>query len=82
MISFQNLTLWCKVNGEMRQTGCTSDMIIKPPDLLSFITQYITLHPGDLVLTGTPSGVGPVQPGDVIEAGLLGHVTVKFDVSL
>lgn len=56
-------------------------MIMKPPNLISFINQYMTLHSGDLVLTGTPSGVGPVRPGDVIEAGLEGHVNMKFKIA-
>lgn len=65
-----NVRLWLKVNGEMKQDGNTKDMIFRVPNLLSFISQYMTLEVGDLVLTGTPSGVGPVRSKDVIVAGL------------
>ncbi|XP_071536052.1 oxaloacetate tautomerase FAHD1, mitochondrial-like [Panulirus ornatus] len=73
--------LWCKVNEEMRQNGTTADMVFSIPYLISYISQYFTLHPGDLVLTGTPAGVGSVQPGDVILAGLGDIVTMKFTVA-
>lgn len=45
-------------------------MIFKIPQILSYVSQYFTLEAGDLILTGTPEGVGPVKPGDVIEAGM------------
>ncbi|XP_045624435.2 oxaloacetate tautomerase FAHD1, mitochondrial [Procambarus clarkii] len=73
--------LWCKVNEEMRQNGTTADMVFSIPYLISYISQYFTLHPGDLVLTGTPAGVGPVLPGDVISAGLGDLITMKFNVA-
>jgi len=66
----QDVDLWCKVNGELRQTGNTKDMIFSIPYLVSYISQYFTLEPYDVILTGTPAGVGPVQPGDCIEGGL------------
>ena len=75
-----NLNLWCKVNQESRQDGNTKDMIFNVPTLLSFISQYFTLEEGDLVLTGTPSGVGPVRSGDTITGGIHGLVDIKFDV--
>ncbi|XP_066985136.1 oxaloacetate decarboxylase, mitochondrial-like isoform X1 [Macrobrachium rosenbergii] len=75
-----NVTLWCKVNDEIRQNGNTADMIFSIPHLISYISQYFTLQPGDLVLTGTPAGVGPVSPGDSITAGLGDIVSMKFDV--
>lgn len=65
-----NIKLWLKVNGEMKQNGSTADMIFKIPDLLSYISLYFKLEEGDLILTGTPSGVGEVKPGDVINCGL------------
>ncbi|XP_786493.3 acylpyruvase FAHD1, mitochondrial [Strongylocentrotus purpuratus] len=65
-----DVRLWLKVNGETKQDGNTKDMIFRVPTLLSFISQYMTLEVGDLVLTGTPSGVGPVRSKDVIVAGL------------
>jgi 2-keto-4-pentenoate hydratase/2-oxohepta-3-ene-1,7-dioic acid hydratase in catechol pathway len=55
------------VNGEVRQEGHTSDLIFDIGTLLAFITEHITLEPGDVVLTGTPGGVGPLVSGDVVE---------------
>ncbi|KAL1761337.1 hypothetical protein FB107DRAFT_255191, partial [Schizophyllum commune] len=65
-----DLRLWLKVNGAFKQNGTTADMIFKIPRLIEHITSIMTLEEGDLVLTGTPSGVGPVNPGDKIECGL------------
>jgi len=63
-------TLWLelKVNGEVRQSGTTADMLNSVPSLISFLSSYFTLHPGDLIFTGTPAGVSAVQDGDVLEA--------------
>ncbi|XP_013398238.1 acylpyruvase FAHD1, mitochondrial [Lingula anatina] len=76
----QNIRLWLKVNEEMKQDGNTKDMIFTIPHLISFISSKFTLEPGDLILTGTPSGVGPVQAGDVIEAGVGDIIKVTFPV--
>jgi acylpyruvate hydrolase len=69
-----DLALKTWVNGELRQDSRTSDLIFKVPELVSFIGEAITLEPGDLILTGTPSGVGMaldppqfLQPGDVVK---------------
>jgi acylpyruvate hydrolase len=75
-----SLELWCKVNGDMRQNGNTKDMVFKIPQIISYISQYFTLETGDLILTGTPAGVGPVKPGDTIEAGLDQLTQMKFQV--
>ncbi len=56
-----------RVNGELRQDGSTRDLIFPVDAVLSYISTFITLHPGDLVLTGTPEGVGPLRPGDEVE---------------
>ncbi len=64
------LTLETRVNGEVRQHGSTSDFIFPIPALLSYITAAITLEPGDLVLTGTPAGVGPLKAGDLVEVAI------------
>ena len=79
----QNLQLWLKVNGEMRQDGNTKDMIFTIPTLLSYISKYITLQEGDLILTGTPAGVGPVSSGDIITCGLRENssTTDKLNIS-
>ncbi len=60
------------LNGECVQSGRTSDMIRDPYELVSFISGVMTLLPGDLVLTGTPAGVGPMRPGDVVEVRIEG----------
>ena len=75
-----NVDLWCKVNGELRQSGNTKDMIFNVPTLISFISQYFTLEEGDVVLTGTPSGVGPVKDGDTITGAIPGVVEINFKV--
>jgi 2-keto-4-pentenoate hydratase/2-oxohepta-3-ene-1,7-dioic acid hydratase in catechol pathway len=73
------LGLWLNVNGERLQESNTSDMIFKIPTLVSYLSQFMTLLPGDIVSTGTPSGVGLgldppryLQPGDVVELGIDG----------
>ncbi len=76
----QNVDLICKVNGELRQSDNTNKMLTKIPDLISYISQYFTLEEGDLILTGTPAGVGPVKHGDVIEGEIPGVVHFKFNV--
>jgi 2-keto-4-pentenoate hydratase/2-oxohepta-3-ene-1,7-dioic acid hydratase in catechol pathway len=58
------LRLTTELNGELRQDGKTADMFYDVPAILAYITSVMTLLPGDVVLTGTPSGVGPMQPGD------------------
>ncbi|ESO93045.1 hypothetical protein LOTGIDRAFT_190107 [Lottia gigantea] len=75
-----NAHLWLKVNDTMKQDGNTKDMIFSIPYLISYISGYFTLEPGDLILTGTPSGVGPVTQGDVIKAGLDGISELEFKV--
>ena len=76
---FNNLHMWLKVNGTMMQDNNTDDMIFEIPFLVSYISQFMTLLPGDVISTGTPSGVGhgfhpPVylKPGDVVELGIEG----------
>ncbi len=70
--------IWIKVNGETRQSGDLSDLIWNVPELLSQLSRYVALKPGDLVYTGTPDGVGPLKPGDEV----LGHVDGLQDLSL
>ena len=72
-----NLGMWLKVNGEFRQKGTTANMIFDVPTLVSYVSQFMTLFPGDLISTGTPPGVAlgmnPPQylrPGDVVELGI------------
>lgn len=65
-----SVQLYLNVNGGVRQHDNTDQMIFRIPQLLSTISRVMTLEKGDLVLTGTPKGVGPVKPGDVMTAGL------------
>lgn len=55
------------LNGELKQKGNTSDLIYSVPDVVSFISHVMTLLPGDVIATGTPSGIGPMKPGDTVE---------------
>jgi 2-keto-4-pentenoate hydratase/2-oxohepta-3-ene-1,7-dioic acid hydratase in catechol pathway len=63
-----DLTIQLFQNGHLRQNSNTSQLIFKPADLVSFISTNLTLLPGDVILTGTPSGIGPIQSGDRLEA--------------
>nr|CAB3497573.1 unnamed protein product [Digitaria exilis] len=75
-----DLELWLKVDDELRQKGPTSDMIFKVPFLISYISAIMTLMEGDVILTGTPEGVGPVRVGQKIKAGITDLIDVEFDV--
>jgi 2,4-didehydro-3-deoxy-L-rhamnonate hydrolase len=73
------LDMWLKVNGEIRQKESTSDLIFDVPTLVSYLSEFMTLLPGDIISTGTPSGVGLgmkppkyLKPGDVVEMGIEG----------
>jgi 2-keto-4-pentenoate hydratase/2-oxohepta-3-ene-1,7-dioic acid hydratase in catechol pathway len=66
------LTIETRVNGELRQQGSTLDFIFKIPELLAYITAAFTLEPGDLILTGTPAGVGSLAAGDRVEVSIAG----------
>jgi ureidoglycolate lyase len=81
----QNLKLWTDVNGQRMQNGNTKTMIFGVAELVSYISQFITLDPGDVIITGTPPGVGlgkkptPIflKPGDTVELGIEGFGTQK-----
>lgn len=66
----QNSTLTLKINGEVRQQGSTSDMIHKIVPLIAYMSRFFTLKAGDVILTGTPEGVGPLASGDALELSL------------
>lgn len=66
------LDLWLKVNGQMRQQSNTRHLVYDIARLIEFASSMYTLQPGDVVMTGTPAGVGPVEPGDVLLAGIGG----------
>ncbi len=63
----QNLLLTLTVNGEVKQETNTSEMLFSIPTLIAYLSQQIALHPGDVIATGTPPGVGPIHPGDLVE---------------
>jgi len=67
-----SLHLVLKVNGEVRQDGNTDQMIFSPEVLIEYISKWMKLEEGDIIATGTPSGVSPIYPGDVIEASISG----------
>jgi len=82
----QELRLWCKVNGEVRQSGWTKDMLFGVCEVVSYISRFMTLLPGDVIATGTPSGVAMgmdppryLQAGDLVECGIegLGQLTQR-----
>lgn len=79
-----NLNLWLKLNGEMMQNSNTSDFVFDIPKLVSYISEFMTLLPGDVISTGTPFGVGLgldpqryLKPGDVVELGIEGLGSAK-----
>ena len=69
-----------RLNGEVKQDGRTADLIFKIPRLIAFITEVITLLPGDVIMTGTPAGISPMQPGDEVEVEIEGIGTLKNHV--
>ena len=75
-----SLTVVTRVNGVERQRGKSSEMVFSIPSLLAYISRIMTLEPGDLVATGTPSGVGPLAPGDVVEVEIPGVSRVSNPV--
>lgn len=62
----------CHVNGEMRQMASTRDMVFSVRQLIAFASSIMTLEPGDIIMTGTPSGVSPLQPGDTVKVSIEG----------
>jgi 2-keto-4-pentenoate hydratase/2-oxohepta-3-ene-1,7-dioic acid hydratase in catechol pathway len=76
-----DLEVTCDVDGERRQTGRTSQLLFGIPTLISYISQVMTLLPGDVVLTGTPSGVGPIRPGQQVTCTIQGLGTLTNSVT-
>jgi fumarylpyruvate hydrolase len=70
--------IWLKVNGKLVQKGDLSEMIWNVPEMISYLSRLITLRAGDLIMSGTPAGVGPVAPGDRLE----GHVAGVGDLTV
>jgi 2-keto-4-pentenoate hydratase/2-oxohepta-3-ene-1,7-dioic acid hydratase in catechol pathway len=75
------LPIRCRVNGEVRQDGVTSKMIFDVPTLLAYASRMMTLEAGDLIVTGTPEGVGPLVPGDKLEIEVGGIGVLRLSVT-
>jgi 2-keto-4-pentenoate hydratase/2-oxohepta-3-ene-1,7-dioic acid hydratase in catechol pathway len=75
------LPVRCRVNGEVRQDGVTSSMIFDVPTLLAYASRMMTLEPGDLIVTGTPEGVGPLAAGDQLEIEVGGVGVLRVSVA-
>ena len=75
-----NVNLWLNVNGNERQNGSTNEMIFSIPFLISHISQVMTLQRGDVILSGTPKGVGPLVSGDSVECGIDSLAKISFTV--
>lgn len=80
-LDVSDLRVTARVNGEVRQDGRTSQMMFPPPFLIEFISSIMTLMPGDVILTGTPSGVGPLAAGDVVEVEIEGIGVLRNHVA-
>jgi 2-keto-4-pentenoate hydratase/2-oxohepta-3-ene-1,7-dioic acid hydratase in catechol pathway len=74
------LEIVCRVNGEVRQRGNTADMAFPVPALIAYISNVMTLEPGDIIATGTPAGVGPLRDGDEVEVEVVGIGTLRNPV--
>lgn len=79
-IELAALKLETRLNGKVVQQGSTTDFITPIPQLIEFITSSMTLEPGDVVATGTPAGIGPMIPGDVVEVDIEGIGVLKNEV--
>ena len=77
---WRTLRMWLRVNGEQRQACDAGTMIHSVPALIQFVSQVMTLEPGDLLVTGTPAGVGQLVAGDRVTAGIDGFVSMAVDV--
>jgi fumarylpyruvate hydrolase len=73
--------VWLRINGAPRQEGDLDQQIWKVPETISYLSTLVALRPGDLIMTGTPKGVGPVEPGDRLDGHIdgVGDVSVSYD---
>ena len=74
--------IWLAVNGETRQVGDLSDQIWQVADVISYLSQSVELQPGDVIFTGTPSGVGAIAPGDEVSGGIEGIGEFRFTLGV
>jgi 2-keto-4-pentenoate hydratase/2-oxohepta-3-ene-1,7-dioic acid hydratase in catechol pathway len=80
-VNVNDVALELRHNGEIRQQARTSQMIYPPDEVVSFASQQMTLWPGDVILTGTPSGVGPIRAGDTLEARISDWPALRLRVT-
>jgi len=76
-----DLSLVTRVNGQVKQNGRTSQMVFSCATIVEFISSVMTLEPGDVIFTGTPSGVGPLNAGDIVEVEIQGIGTLRNHVA-
>lgn len=81
-VDLGTLGVTTRVNGEVRQNGSIEDMVFSIPFILEYVSRVMTLEPGDIVATGTPDGIGPLQPGDTVEVEVSGVGKVSNPVVL
>ena len=77
-----DLNIKLEINGEIRQESNTKHMLFKIPEILAYLSKFVTFSAGDIIATGTPSGIGPIQPGDVIKASIDEIRIITHDVIL
>ena len=76
-LDWRELEVCCRVNGVERQRGRADDMVFGIPELVAYISRIMTLEPGDVIATGTPEGVGPLEDGDEVEVEIVGLSSVR-----
>jgi 2-keto-4-pentenoate hydratase/2-oxohepta-3-ene-1,7-dioic acid hydratase in catechol pathway len=79
-LDITDITVRCRVNAELRQDGRTRDMVFGVDELIAYVSAVMTLEPGDLILTGTPAGVGPILPGDRVTVDVEGIGILENEV--
>ena len=77
----QDQKIWLKVNGQLRQQSTLAGMVWSVPEIIATLSTFIALQPGDLIYTGTPDGVGPLQRGDHVTAGIDGAEDLEFRIA-
>jgi fumarylpyruvate hydrolase len=80
-VQIDRARIWIKINGETRQDANTHDMIWSIPEIIAALSDWWELKPGDLIFTGSPSGVSALNPGDEIECGVDGLETLRFSIA-
>lgn len=80
-MDYRGRRIWLKVNGETRQDSTTDLLLFSIERIISDISKVMTLEEGDIIMTGTPAGVGPIEPGDIVTAGIEGMEPMEFRVA-